>query len=99
MRLVAFAYMILLAACSPQAQEASADPMPASTQASAPATAPSPTATPVDCGDERSGGYGNAKECYYATCKQGDAVACRMAESFNGNLYPDGGPMRCGSRT
>jgi hypothetical protein len=92
MRFVALAFVVLLAACSPQQREASADPTPASAQASAPAAAPSPNATPVNCGDERSGGYGSAKECYYATCKQGDAEACRIAESFNGNLFPDGDP-------
>lgn len=87
MRFVALAFVILLAACSPQAQKASADRAPVSAQTSPTAT-PSPTASPVDCGDQRNGGYGNAKECYSATCKQGDAEACRMAESFNGNLYP-----------
>lgn len=93
MRFVALAFVVLLAACSPpQQQEASADATPASAQASALTATPSPTATPVDCQDEQSGGYGNAKECYYATCKQGDAQACRMAESFNGNLFPDGDP-------
>jgi hypothetical protein len=79
--------MMLLAACSPQQQKASADPAPVSVQVLA-AAAPSPTATPIDCQDEQSGGYGNAKECYYATCQKGDAKACRMADSFNGNLYP-----------
>lgn len=96
MRFVALAFVVLLAAClPPQQQGASADPTPASVQASSPASpalAPSPAATPVDCQDEQSGGYGNAKECYYATCKQGDAEACRMAESFNGNLFPEGDP-------
>lgn len=88
MRFVAFAFVILLAACSPQEQKATAEQAPASAQALVPVAAPSPTAIPVDCGDERSGGYANAKECYQATCKQGDAEACRMAESYNGNLSP-----------
>jgi hypothetical protein len=54
-----------------------------------PATAPA-----VDCGDARNGGYDNAKACYYDQCDKGDAEACRMAGSFNGNLSTNGDPAK-----
>jgi hypothetical protein len=53
-----------------------------------PAPAATPVALPLNCQDADSGGYGNAKACYYDQCDKGDAEACRMAESYNGNLYP-----------
>jgi len=93
MRRGAFLLALLLAACS-AADERAPDTPPTDAVAAAPAATPAPAsaAARVDCSDERNGGYGNAKECYFATCKQGDAEACRMAESYNGNLYPDGDP-------
>lgn len=95
MRCVAFLLALLLAACS-SADERAPDPPPAEEVAAAPAPAPTPALTSaaerVDCLDERNGGYHNAKVCYYDQCDKGDAVACRMAESYNGNLFPDGDP-------
>ena len=93
MRRGAFLLALLLAACSGSDGRAPDTP-PTGAVAAAPAPAPTPTqsATPVDCGDERNGGYDNAKACYYDQCNKGDAEACRMAESYNGNLFPDGEP-------
>jgi hypothetical protein len=82
----------ILAACS-GADERAPDAPPTDRAIAAASAAPAPaTAIPVDCGDASNGGYDNAKACYYATCNKGDAEACRMAESFNGNVYPDGDP-------
>ncbi len=89
MRRGALILALILAACS-GAEERAPDTPPTGAVAAAPAPTPAPTsaAKPVDCGDERNGGYDNAKVCYYDQCNKGDAEACRMAESFNGNLYP-----------
>ena len=37
--------------------------------------------------------YNNTKECAYEACSQGDAEACELAESYNGNLWEDGIPQ------
>jgi hypothetical protein len=89
MRCGAFILALLLVACS-DADEQAPDTPPTGAVAAAPAPAPAPIPAiePVDCGDERNGGYGNAKVCYYDQCNKGDAEACRMAETYNGNLYP-----------
>lgn len=89
MRAAALILALCLAACSAGEERVAEAPETAPTPAASP---PSPDSTPdgrpINCQDETNGGYGNAKECYYATCDKGDAEACRMAESFNGNLYP-----------
>lgn len=93
MRRGSFLLALFLAACSASDERApDTPPTNAVAAAPAPAPAPSPSATPVDCGDNRNGGYDNAKACYYDQCDKGDAEACQMAESFNGNLFPDGDP-------
>ena len=91
MRRGALILALILAACSGADQRAPdappTEPAPAVTT-----TAPAPAAAPahnIDCGDARNGGYDNAKTCYYDQCNKGDAEACRMAESFNGNIFPD----------
>ncbi|MCL9999267.1 MAG: hypothetical protein NBV68_07790 [Erythrobacter sp.] len=96
MRRGAFILALLLAACA-GADERAPDTPPTSRPTVVASTAPAPAdassaATPVDCGDERNGGYDNAKACYYDQCNKGDAEACGMAESYNGNLYPDRDP-------
>lgn len=93
MRRGALILALILAACS-GAEERAPDTPPTGALATSPAPTPAiiPAAEPVDCGDARNGGYDNAKACYYDQCNKGDAEACRMAESFNGNLYPDGDP-------
>lgn len=91
MRRGALLLALLLAACSGADERApDAPPTEAVAEAPAPTPTPAPSATPVDCGDQRNGGYDNAKVCYYDQCNKGDAEACRMADSFNGNLFPDG---------
>ncbi|WP_066525251.1 hypothetical protein [Erythrobacter sp. CCH5-A1] len=93
MRFGAILLALLLAACS-GADERAPDAPPTETVAVAPAPtpvpAPSSAAVRVDCGGDDYGGYDNAKVCYYDQCDKGDAEACRMAESYNGNLFPDG---------
>lgn len=93
MRRGAFLLALLLAACS-GADERAPNAPPTAAVAAAPAPTPAHTsaAAPVDCGADDYGGYDNAKACYYDQCGKGDAKACRMAESYNGNLFPDGDP-------
>jgi hypothetical protein len=91
MRHGALILALILAACS-VANERAPDTPPTNAVAAAPAPAPTSTRNPVDCGDARNGGYDNAKACYYDQCNKGDAEACRLAQSYNGNLSPDGGP-------
>lgn len=90
-RLAALAAALLLTACSAgddSAADTARAPEGAPSAAAKAAVSPAVVKPPINCQDEQSGGYANAKECYQATCKHGDAKACRMAESFNGNLYP-----------
>ena len=98
MRYWAIMLTLTLAACSAAEKREDDSPLavpttPAAQAPASPATQPQPAAQPIDCGDEANGGFDNAKACYYATCKKGDPEACRMAESFNGNLdqsdYPE----------
>jgi hypothetical protein len=98
MRYLAIILVLSLAACSAAEDGADETPLavpttPAAQAPASPATQPEPAAQPIDCGDEASGGFDNAKSCYYANCDKGDPEACRMAESFNGNLdqsdYPE----------
>ncbi|MBA4768440.1 MAG: hypothetical protein H2049_12530 [Porphyrobacter sp.] len=93
MRRGAFILALLVAACS-AADERAPETPPSDAVAAVPAPAPAPTssAAPVDCGADDYSGYDNAKACYSDQCNKGDAEACRMAESFNGNLFPDGDP-------
>ena len=95
MRRGALILALLLAACS-AADERTPDTPPTDAVTAAPASTPAPSPTSaaerVECGDERYGGYDNAKSCYYDQCNKGDAEACRMAESFNGHLVPAGDP-------
>lgn len=93
MRRSASLLALLLAACS-GADERAPDAPPTEAAAATPAPTPASAAERVDCGDERNGGYDNAKACYYDQCNKGDAEACRMAKSFNGNLFPDGDPAK-----
>lgn len=89
MRAAALILALCLAACSAGGEREAETPQTAPTSAaSPPSPEPTPDARPINCQDETNGGFGNAKECYDATCEKGDAEACRMAESFNGNLYP-----------
>lgn len=96
MRCGAFILALPLAACSgagDNAPDAPPTDAVAAVSASTPvpaAPAPAAAAERVDCRDERNGGYGNAKACFYDQCDKGDAEACRMAESFNGNLFQEG---------
>jgi hypothetical protein len=97
MRRGALILSLMLAACSGTEERApDTPPTGAVTAASASTPAPTPAsaAKRVDCGDERYGGYDNAKACYYDQCNKGDAEACRMAESFNGNLFPASEPVK-----
>lgn len=100
MRCGAFILALPLAACSGAGDNApDAPPTDAVAAVSAPtpapaAPAPAAAAERVDCLDERNGGYGNAKACFYDQCDKGDAEACRMAESFNGNLFQEGDPAK-----
>lgn len=92
MRRVALLLALLLAACS-GADERAPDTPPTEAVAVAPAPAPAPAsaAERVDCGGDDYGGYDNAKVCYYDQCDKGDLKACRMAESYNGNMFQVGG--------
>ena len=89
MRLLALILILSLGACSAGDERVPEAPQTApTTAASTPSPEPTSDARPINCLDEANGGYGNAKDCYSAICAKGDAQACRMAESFNGNLYP-----------
>jgi hypothetical protein len=94
MRRGALILALMLAACS-GADERAPDTPPTGAVAAAPAPTPAPARTSaaarVDCQDERNGGYDNAKVCYYDQCDKGDLEACGMAESFNGNMFQEGG--------
>ena len=89
MRRGALILALFLAACS-GAEERAPDTPPTGAVAAAPVPTPAPAsaADRVDCLDKRNGGYDNAKACYHDQCDKGDDEACRMAESYNGNLNP-----------
>lgn len=97
MRYSAIILALSLAACSAAEERADEAPsalptIPAGEAPAAPSPQPSPAAQPINCDDGADGGFDNAKTCYYAACKQGDPEACRMAESFNGNLDQSDNP-------
>jgi hypothetical protein len=43
-------------------------------------------------GDEPGSAFGNIKTCLMIACDQGDKASCKMAETYNGNLWPEGVP-------
>jgi hypothetical protein len=46
----------------------------------------------LSVGNEPGNPFNNAKTCFMIACSLGDKPSCEMAESYNGNLWPDGQP-------
>ena len=104
---IALAITLAAAACSPapdqRDENRSAVPAgnaPATDEASGPESLPTrqPDGSPLtegycmQAGDEPGSPFGNTKTCRMLACDTGDKASCKMAETYNGNLWPDGVP-------
>ncbi len=43
-------------------------------------------------GDQPGNPFDNTKTCLMIACDKGDQDSCKLAESYNGNLWPEGVP-------
>ena len=53
----------------------------------------------VKAGDEAGSPFDNTKTCLMIACQMGDKASCKMMETYNGNLWPNGVPPEEGSQT
>jgi hypothetical protein len=96
-----------LAACSPPQNQTNQTQAAANTVAPPakkevsdfegyPTTQPNGSALTADycvkVGDEPGSLFGNTKSCLLIACDKGDKASCKLAETYNGNLWPEGVP-------
>jgi hypothetical protein len=53
----------------------------------------------VRVGDKPGSPFDNTKTCLMIACQLGDKASCKMMETYNGNLWPNGVPPEEGSQT
>jgi hypothetical protein len=50
-------------------------------------------------GDQPGNAFDNTKTCLMIACDKGDKASCKLAETYNGNLWPEGVPPDENSKT